>query len=675
MMEAIGRALALNEVVHHRNENKTDNRLGNLQLKPLTCTRSTTPTCAAGTRWGGFCERSQGRRPGRVAGGSARSRVSVLKLADNLKLPIHLVTESVGILAKRRAGKSTTARRLAEQLEKAKQQVVVADPKGDWWGLLFARDGTSPGLPFVVLGGEHGHIPLEVGAGELVAKMVVTERVSLVLDLSQFRKHEVSTFMTAFMENLYRLKAQEQYRTPMMLIIDEADAIAPQKPQRGEELMLGAVEDLVRRGGQRGIGVTMITQRSAVLNKNVLTQIGILIVLRTIAPQDIKAMKAWIDLHGTEEQAAALIGSLPALPTGTGWVWAPGWPDKDGIFEEVDFLVPETFDSSKTPGQSKTIVPKNAADVDLAAFQREMKATIEKAKADDPRELRKQVAELQRQLKTLTATENLSGHGREKVIEKPVLKDGQLERAERLVTRAVDAIIAYHDRLQKTIETADVKADKPLTELRAIVDSITAAIEKTRQPTPPIRNIGPTDKPYRVARTVRPAPRAVTSTDNGHLTPAKQKILNGLTFLHGIGVALADKTQLALLIGVSPTSGGYFNNLGSLRSDGLIDYPSAGTVALTAAGQALASTDGVPSTTQELHAAIMTRVSPAKWRILDALIRIYPDAISKDALAEQIDASPTSGGYFNNLGSLRSLGLIDYPSPGAVAALPVLFLE
>jgi hypothetical protein len=158
----------------------------------------------------------------------------LLKLADNLKLPIHIVTESIGILAKRRAGKSTTARRLTEQLQKAKQQVVVADPKGDWWGLLFARDGKSPGLPFVVLGGEHGHIPLEVGAGELVAKMVVTERVSLVLDLSQFRKHEVAIFMTAFMENLYRLKAQEQYRTPMMLIIDEADAIAPQKPQRGE---------------------------------------------------------------------------------------------------------------------------------------------------------------------------------------------------------------------------------------------------------------------------------------------------------------------------------------------------------------------------------------------------------------------------------------------------------
>jgi len=64
--------------------------------------------------------------------------------------------------------------------------------------------------------------------------------------------------------------------------MDEADAIAPQWPMRGEKRMLGAVEDLVRRGGQRGIGVVMLRQRAAVLNKNVLTQIGILIVLRTI---------------------------------------------------------------------------------------------------------------------------------------------------------------------------------------------------------------------------------------------------------------------------------------------------------------------------------------------------------------------------------------------------------
>ncbi|MGE0464469.1 MAG: hypothetical protein AB7Q16_24130 [Vicinamibacterales bacterium] len=157
--------------------------------------------------------------------------------------------------------------------------------------------------------------------------------------------------------------------------------------------------------------------------------------------------------------------------------------------------------------------------------------------------------------------------------------------------------------------------------------------------------------------------------------PAQQKILNALAFLHGIGVASANKTQLALLVGVSPTSGGYFNNLGSLRSRGLIEYPAGGTVALTDAGTALASTAGVPATTAELHDAIRQKLPPAKWKVLEPLIACYPRALAKDALAAQIGVSPTSGGYFNNLGSLRSLGLLDYPQPGTVVAADVLFLK
>src|SRR4051794_21146958 len=88
-----------------------------------------------------------------------------IHLSASVSLPVDVVTESIAILAIKRAGKSTTARRLVEQLFNAGQQCVVVDPKGDWWGLLYGRDGKSPGLPFVVLGGEHGHIPLESGAG------------------------------------------------------------------------------------------------------------------------------------------------------------------------------------------------------------------------------------------------------------------------------------------------------------------------------------------------------------------------------------------------------------------------------------------------------------------------------------------------------------------------------
>ena len=247
-----------------------------------------------------------------------------LHLAPRLSLPLDAVTQTIGILAKRRAGKSYLARRLAEQLLHARQQVVIVDPKGDWWGIRSAADGKGPGFTVTILGGERGDVPLEASAGEVVAKLAVEERADLLLDLSLFRKHEVATFMTAFLENLYRLKAREDFRTAMMLVVDEADAVAPQRPQKGEERMLGAAEDIVRRGGQRGIGCTLVTQRSAVLNKNVLTQCQVLIGLRTIAPQDLDALKEWIDVHGTAEDRKILIESLPSLPVGDAWIWSPG---------------------------------------------------------------------------------------------------------------------------------------------------------------------------------------------------------------------------------------------------------------------------------------------------------------------------------------------------------------
>lgn len=124
--------------------------------------------------------------------------MTTLKIAAGLALPLDTTTQAIGILAKRRAGKSYTARRFAEQLLKVGQQVVIVDPKGDWWGIRSSADGASPGLPVVILGGERGDVPLESAAGEIVAKLVTEERVSALLDLSLFRKHEVATFMTAF---------------------------------------------------------------------------------------------------------------------------------------------------------------------------------------------------------------------------------------------------------------------------------------------------------------------------------------------------------------------------------------------------------------------------------------------------------------------------------------------
>lgn len=219
-----------------------------------------------------------------------------LKISPTLSLPLDFVTQSAAILAKRGAGKSHTASVFAEELLKQEQQIVALDPTGAWFGLKSSADGNSPGYPVVIFGGDHADIPLESTSGEVVARAIVEHRFSCVLDLSLFRKGESIRFLAAFLETLYRLN-----RLPLHLICDEADYYAPQRTFGDEARTLGAMQDIVRRGRKKGIGCTLISQRPASLNKDVLTQCEILIAMRLVHPRDIDAIEEWVAVHGDEK--------------------------------------------------------------------------------------------------------------------------------------------------------------------------------------------------------------------------------------------------------------------------------------------------------------------------------------------------------------------------------------
>jgi hypothetical protein len=269
-----------------------------------------------------------------------------MKIAKGFKLEQDVVTKAVAILAQRRKGKTYTASVMAEEMVEAGIPWVAIDPTGAWWGLRASANGKSEGLPVTIIGGDHGDVPLERTAGEVVADLVIENPGWYVLDLSHFEsKGAERQFATDFAERFYRRKNQN--REAMHLFIDEADMFVPQQSPSGDKRMLGAFEAIVRRGGIRGIGTTLISQRAAVVNKNVLEQIDILIVLRTVGPNDQKAIKGYVDANGTPEERDALMGSLASLKLGEAWVWEPGADPP--LFERVQIRERTTFNSSATP--------------------------------------------------------------------------------------------------------------------------------------------------------------------------------------------------------------------------------------------------------------------------------------------------------------------------------------
>lgn len=596
---------------------------------------------------------------------TATARTTTLAMSPDLALPLEGVTQTFGILSKRGMGKTYTALVLAEEMLKAGLQVVIADPIGVTFGLRSSADGKAPGLPITILGGDHADVPLNVAAGSVVADLVIDEQLSAVLDLSLFRKGEQVRFMTDFAERLYH-----RNRAPLHLILDEADAFAPQRPIKGQERMLGAIEDLVRRGRARGIGVTLVTQRAAVLNKDVLTQVEVLVALRTIAPQDREAIDAWIRVHGTPEQRAELMESLPSLPIGTAWFWSPGWLD---IFQRVQVRKRETFDSSATPAVGQMIAsPKELAPIDLARIESRLATVIEQARADDPRELRRRIAELEHQLR-----EQKPAAAAEKVIERvevPVLQPMQIAA----LVNETDRMVGSGNRLQETGEQLISKAEEILAVLTKISAPEIAAMDGKPIPLADRRPVRV--EPSRVTTPVTRISRLESESASGFVTngvTSDVKLMAGerrmLSVLASFLGESLTRAQLALLTGFTATGGGFRNYVANLKKQGLVREAS-GLIALEDAGRELAGPVAPLQTTGDLIGMWKESLMAGERRMLDELVDRYPDGISRADLAERTGFEPTGGGFRNYVANLKKVGLA-VEERGELSASPTLFLE
>src|SRR4051812_26976652 len=203
--------------------------------------------------------------------------MSQLHIADGFGLPVDAMTEAIALLSTRGRGKTHTATVFAEEVLKQRHQVVIVDPVGLYWGLRSSADGKGEGYQILVLGGSHGDLPLQTSDAETIARFVVEEELSVVIDLSAFpSKSQQVQFCEVFFDKLWHLK--QAHRSPLLLILEEAQEFAPQRPQRNEAVMLSRVERLAKLGRNYGIGLLMITQRPASLNKDCLDLVGILIL-------------------------------------------------------------------------------------------------------------------------------------------------------------------------------------------------------------------------------------------------------------------------------------------------------------------------------------------------------------------------------------------------------------
>jgi hypothetical protein len=594
------------------------------------------------------------------------------------KIPAGVLAQHVIALGKTRSGKSTAVRVLVEGLLDADKPVCIVDPKGDWWGIKSSADGKKAGYPLVIFGGEHADVPINEHSGAAVAELIATGNRSCLIDLGGWMVGERTRFFVAFASTLFKLARGARH-----LVIDEVHNFAPQgkilDPDAGK--MLHWANRLASEGLGKGIVILAASQRPQKVHKDFLTSCETLIAKQVIHKLDRVAIKDWIDGCADPDKGKEVIATLAQLKKPQAWIWSP---EIDYGPTLIEFPLFKTFDSFK-PRQENEAPVSGWASVDLDQVKTKLAKVVEDTKANDPAELKKKIAELERQLRkypdaaVLQKLRDEAAAAAAPVVDPAAVdrayKDGYDAGASLAVSQGFDKGYAAASAAIAGIVQGVIKAgDDFMVQLRQAA----TAIAEVPKPEAPAHTGAVVARP-RATVTTRPAPgnypvitrEKPRSNGDDSLTGVQRKILDALAELEQIGARSPERELLAFMSGYSHVnSKGFANAMGSLRSAGHIE----GTT-LTDLGRRHADPPAVPRTPAEIQERIVALLGGASARVLQPLIAAYPRGIERQHLAEAAGyGHVNSKGFANAMGRMRTLGFIDYRG-GEVVAKPLLFLE
>lgn len=575
-----------------------------------------------------------------------------------------IAVEVVGIIAQRKKGKTYTGTKLFEELYHADVQCVAIDQVGNWHYLRNSSTGRGAGLSICVFGGLNGDIPILPDAGKLMANVVVKHHLSCVIDVSQFRKGERIKFCQAFCEELFHLKKSKN--TPLHLFLEEVHKIAPQKPGPDELGMLGAIEDIVRVGRNFGIGCTLLDQRPASVNKELLTQVSILMVGSIIHNLDRKAIKDWIVNHsaGTDDDTAnTYLDQLPGLDKKEKYFW---YPEK-GIFKKIAISKKSTFDGSATPqageGPVSSRVKTEPFDKEeMAELLKEMGSIAEEAKANDPKFLRSEVARLKANIQALAAIPAPTPLP----APPPILTPKSLDLLDGIISRHTTRLEGIATQFGDAVARLDVLRDRAAQSQQVITSELGNLATELAQARSPLLLQPKTfflGDQHTTHTTKSEASKGRGIVFNNTQTPRMDRcdraIIGALVQYHPEPMT---RLHICIYTGYRAGSGGFNNAMGRLTSGGFIAKVDASKYQLTSKGSALPIEDDnvLRKTTRQLLDLWKPKFQGKAKDILELIVDQVGvhGGIGREQIAKNVGMALGSGGFNNYMGALTSAGLI-----------------
>lgn len=255
---------------------------------------------------------------------------------NKYELPLKaLIGESVAVLGIKGSGKTNTAAVLIEELLTSGLPLTVVDIEGEYWGLKERFE--------ILVAGRSANVDIEVRAEQAakIAEFSVLHGISVILDMSEFSQEEMMNFLLQYFKSLWATCFHT--RKPYEVVLEEAHEFIPQSIRTP---LKEVITRIALRGRKRGLGIISVSQRSAKVEKDVLTQAAILFLHRVVHPIDVKVYQDILPLP--PRQVETTVGELK-----------PGQAIllRDYQVNVVQIRIRHTFHVGATPELTTSIVP------------------------------------------------------------------------------------------------------------------------------------------------------------------------------------------------------------------------------------------------------------------------------------------------------------------------------
>lgn len=589
--------------------------------------------------------------------------------------PPELLQQHNAIIGKTGSGKTITGKLMIEQAFPSGATICILDPlKSDWWGLTLDADGKRPGLPFDILGGPYGHVPLHASAGAAIGELVATGALRhSIIDMADFGPGEHNQFFVDFAEEFFSTKTREN--GVAYLVLEEAHVFCPKERDgvKGENMAIYHMKRLASASRSKGIRLIALTQRTQALHNAVLGSCDNLTVHRLTLPADKKPAIDWIKGTLDPETVKTISGSLASLKTGEGWI-CPG--EGDGVARRMKFPMIRTYDNSATPTGEISSTAVRPPPVDQAKLRSIIGEALKEAEAKDPVKLKERIQDLEDQLadaKSQSASEpapvdTAAIEQLQADVEQITMEKNQSD--ERLAMLGE----AFANRIERAVHL--------LTSAYEIPDEVPGAMAMS--PSRPLGDIPPAPKqatPISVQRVSRDeggsgGNRAPAPARGQHPAPEAGgpigKIINAILWWESMGLPVPTRDQVAFVAGYTASGGSFKTYLSRASTTGLVSYEGQGLRILDE-GRKIGVKPSRPGTRAELHRRVLEFLDAPLRKILTQLLPLAGQAMTRTQLAESCGYEASGGSFKTYLSRLSSLKLVKYPNKTTVAASPLLF--